>query len=564
MSGQSTDVIRPAQVASEDTARKSNAVAASSVGGTQGSDSRKTVPRKPFIVKKPWFPSGIIKSKFQVKPGTFTPVNATNINQVNLQKREVPTSATLCTCPGIYLLLLRNGQIPTLAMFNFNERDLRLYLTKVLSCEGHSRPYKAKYKDLLHAMEKSVDDDIDSFLREATDFLAKPSANESAETQTMREQLCISPPAFYGNQLKSRKDLHAIDYSQKNSSENKENRPPSGSGRVAFRKPALPSVYKPISGGVLTEKTSNLKSEVEIVDLTTLNPTETSAAEDSGSIASPSPSARRKRHATVEPIAFRKRKAEDQYSQQGANKKPFNTQKSTTTTIPHNLRHQILARISNTQSQMAEVTRLLGLTNMQTNDNEEVQQSNSSTVLRGSIRDRSERNSPTNRGRQPEGIVVAVRPPMLKRPNTIDYNHDATDGAQQNAENEERPARSSGQQATSNRLDAAGATRNQEATTGPVHAGTQVPRKVKKKALTAERKLTKPELPATIPPQGSKTDAELIEIGKLINHYDRHSRAPYAYRWHGQLRASYHYLLDEMGKNDLPAWTKEEVTRIIR
>ena len=73
----------------------------------------------------------------------------------------------------------------------------------------------------------------------------------------------------------------------------------------------------------------------------------------------------------------------------------------------------------------------------------------------------------------------------------------------------------------------------------------------------AALKLRLPTLPRAVPPGTTRlSDAELIEIGKKINHYERHRGAPYAFSWRGRLYADYDYLLGRAG------WDFKEKARV--
>ena len=74
-----------------------------------------------------------------------------------------------------------------------------------------------------------------------------------------------------------------------------------------------------------------------------------------------------------------------------------------------------------------------------------------------------------------------------------------------------------------------------------------------------ERLLSQPKLPADVPRDDRKSDAELIAIGRFVNPYERHRRAPYAFSYRGTLRRKdYKYLL---GRGE---WTEHEISRITK
>ncbi len=76
---------------------------------------------------------------------------------------------------------------------------------------------------------------------------------------------------------------------------------------------------------------------------------------------------------------------------------------------------------------------------------------------------------------------------------------------------------------------------------------------------TAALKLRLPPLPRAVPHASRVSDAELIEIGKRVNGYERHRGAPYAFSWRGRLYAEYNYLLDRVD-----GWNYTEKSRVKR
>ena len=95
----------------------------------------------------------------------------------------------------------------------------------------------------------------------------------------------------------------------------------------------------------------------------------------------------------------------------------------------------------------------------------------------------------------------------------------------------------------------------------PPVAGNTSARQSRNKISVAEKKKIKPELSKDVPDHLRLSHAGIKEVGKVINHYERHRRAPYAFTWHGCLRAEYKSLLDQRG-SALPIWTSDEIARI--
>ena len=84
-------------------------------------------------------------------------------------------------------------------------------------------------------------------------------------------------------------------------------------------------------------------------------------------------------------------------------------------------------------------------------------------------------------------------------------------------------------------------------------------------ALTrhAALKLRLPPLPRAVPPGTTRlSDEELIEIGKKINGYERHTGAPYAFSWRGRLYADYDYLMDWVDDGGRAGWDCKEKARV--
>ncbi len=68
------------------------------------------------------------------------------------------------------------------------------------------------------------------------------------------------------------------------------------------------------------------------------------------------------------------------------------------------------------------------------------------------------------------------------------------------------------------------------------------PRRKSKKKCVAERKIIEPGLSRHVPLHQRKSDAELLQIARLITPYQRHRRAPYAFSYLGRLYAEYKHL----------------------
>ena len=84
----------------------------------------------------------------------------------------------------------------------------------------------------------------------------------------------------------------------------------------------------------------------------------------------------------------------------------------------------------------------------------------------------------------------------------------------------------------------------------------------KRKMSVAERKLRDPPLSKDVPLCERKTDTEILRVAKYINPYDRHRRAPYAFRYSGQFYAEYKHLRVAIGNNRRPVLTAEELSRL--
>lgn len=85
----------------------------------------------------------------------------------------------------------------------------------------------------------------------------------------------------------------------------------------------------------------------------------------------------------------------------------------------------------------------------------------------------------------------------------------------------------------------------------------------KKKKSVAERKLRLPVLDRNVPMHLRLPDEDLIDIGRIVNHYERHKKAPYTFSWGGRLLVEYNRLLSRRN-NGVSAWTAEEINRVRR
>ena len=90
------------------------------------------------------------------------------------------------------------------------------------------------------------------------------------------------------------------------------------------------------------------------------------------------------------------------------------------------------------------------------------------------------------------------------------------------------------------------------------------PAAIRKGKTVAERKARLPPITHEVPNEDRAPDRELIRIGKILNHYERHCAAHYAFHWSGLLKAEYKYLFALQGQNGFPFWTPNEVSRIMR
>ena len=104
------------------------------------------------------------------------------------------------------------------------------------------------------------------------------------------------------------------------------------------------------------------------------------------------------------------------------------------------------------------------------------------------------------------------------------------------------------------------ATANAAGQGGDGAEGSQV-RKKKKRPSRAERQLKRPVLDRHVPAHLRLPDQGIVEVGRLVNHYERHAKAPYAFGWSGRLYAEYKHLLTRSG-DGVPVWTADEINRV--
>lgn len=85
----------------------------------------------------------------------------------------------------------------------------------------------------------------------------------------------------------------------------------------------------------------------------------------------------------------------------------------------------------------------------------------------------------------------------------------------------------------------------------------------RKKPSRAERQREKPVLSRDVPEHLRVSEERLIEIGRIVNHYERHTNAPEAFGWGGNLYAEYSHLLVQQS-NGVPVWTALQISRLTR
>ena len=92
----------------------------------------------------------------------------------------------------------------------------------------------------------------------------------------------------------------------------------------------------------------------------------------------------------------------------------------------------------------------------------------------------------------------------------------------------------------------------------------QQPSQSSRKQKLAALRLQHPPLSGDVPAHERKSDAELIECGRIITPWERHYAAPYAFSWYGCLKARYKYLISAQKEVGMPQWTEEEEWRVLR
>ena len=106
----------------------------------------------------------------------------------------------------------------------------------------------------------------------------------------------------------------------------------------------------------------------------------------------------------------------------------------------------------------------------------------------------------------------------------------------------------------------------------PRHEGANVdarpdpqPQRAPKPKFSAAWKQAHPQISDAVPHNERKSDAELIEVGKIINGYQRHCAAPYAFSYPRGLllRTSYGYLLTFRGLDGESGWTAQQMKRCL-
>ena len=80
----------------------------------------------------------------------------------------------------------------------------------------------------------------------------------------------------------------------------------------------------------------------------------------------------------------------------------------------------------------------------------------------------------------------------------------------------------------------------------------------------AERLRRFPKCDRNVPEHLRHTEEEIIEIGRIVNWYERHKRAPEAFGWgRGRLYSEYNELLGR-SINGVPVWTADEIRRVTK
>ena len=90
------------------------------------------------------------------------------------------------------------------------------------------------------------------------------------------------------------------------------------------------------------------------------------------------------------------------------------------------------------------------------------------------------------------------------------------------------------------------------------------PLKKKRKTVAEERAAGKPALNRNVPMHLRQSDDMLIAIGKEINGYERHRRAPEAFSWHGRLYSEFDHLLAKFDEHGDLVWDAKVIARLKR
>ncbi len=85
----------------------------------------------------------------------------------------------------------------------------------------------------------------------------------------------------------------------------------------------------------------------------------------------------------------------------------------------------------------------------------------------------------------------------------------------------------------------------------------------RKRPSRAERKLKCPELDRNVPMHLRLPDQGIIDIGRIVNPYQRHVKAPEAFSRGGCLHQDYKHLLTQQN-NGVSVWTADEIKRVSR
>ncbi len=95
-----------------------------------------------------------------------------------------------------------------------------------------------------------------------------------------------------------------------------------------------------------------------------------------------------------------------------------------------------------------------------------------------------------------------------------------------------------------------------------VPTNTHPARRRRSKMTLEERKRRYPEQSSDVPHHLRKPEAEIIQIGKFTNPYERHRAAPYAFGYWGTLRKEYRPLITRSNGRGGTVWTADEIARV--